>query len=161
MQEILNKLEKDDKNIDKETGFLLSLLAKGNVLEIGTNHGYSAYWLSKNATKLTSFEIIKERAEEAINNLKKLNINNVDIINQDFLNCDLNEKFDFIFIDAEKRKYLEYFKKVLPLAKGLIVCDNVISHKEKMKDFLEYINKSNLENLTINLRKGILIIKVC
>ena len=160
MEELLKKLENEEKNIDKETGFLLSNLAKGKVLEIGTNHGYSTYWLSKNTEIVISFEIKKERAEQAKNNLKILKVKNVKVINKDFLESNLNEKFDFVFIDAEKKQYLNYFKKILPLTKenSLIVCDNVISHKEKMQDFLDYISKLDLQKIILNLRKGILII---
>lgn len=153
----LTELEKDSKNISKETGTLLSMLSKGSVLEIGTNHGYSTYWLSKNAKEVITYEIIKERAEQAKINLK--DIKHIKVINKNFLEEYIEKQFDFIFIDATKREYLDYFKKCEKLIKkgGIIACDNVISHKEKMQNFLNYIE--NFQSVTLNLGKGILLIQ--
>jgi len=136
------------------------VLTKGSILEIGTNHGYSTYWLSLNAKNVISYEIRKDRFEQAKKNLKELKRNNIILRNENFLKKNVNEKFDLIFIDGTKKEYIDYFKKAEKLIKknGLIICDNVISHKEKMLDFLDYIKKFK-NKLTLNINKGILIIK--
>ena len=157
---LLTILEQDQKNISRETGILLSFLTKGSILEIGTNHGYSTYWLSLNAKNVISYEIRKDRFEQAKKNLKELKRNNIILRNENFLKNNIKEKFDLIFIDGTKKEYIDYFKKAEKLIKknGLIICDNVISHKEKMLDFLDYIKKFK-NKLTLNINKGILIIK--
>ncbi|MBS3159276.1 class I SAM-dependent methyltransferase [Candidatus Woesearchaeota archaeon] len=157
---LLTILEQDQKNISRETGILLSFLTKGSILEIGTNHGYSTYWLSLNAKNVISYEIRKDRFEQAKKNLKELKRNNIILKNENFLKNNIKEKFDLIFIDGTKKEYIDYFKKAEKLIKknGLIICDNVISHKEKMLDFLDYIKKFK-NKLTLNINKGILIIK--
>jgi len=96
------------------------------------------------------------RLERAEGRLMRCNLRK----NENFLKNNIKEKFDLIFIDGTKKEYIDYFKKAEKLIKknGLIICDNVISHKEKMLDFLDYIKKFK-NKLTLNINKGILIIK--
>ena len=108
---LLTILEQDQKNISRETGILLSFLTKGSILEIGTNHGYSTYWLSLNAKNVISYEIRKDRFEQAKKNLKELKRNNIILKNENFLKNNIKEKFDLIFIDGTKKEYIDYFKK--------------------------------------------------
>ncbi|HON56855.1 MAG TPA: 2-amino-4-hydroxy-6-hydroxymethyldihydropteridine diphosphokinase, partial [bacterium] len=53
----------------------------------------------------------------------------------------LNEKFDFIFIDVVKHLYLETFKKSVNLLKanGIIAADNIKTHKAETAEFIEYL----------------------
>ena len=55
---------------------------------------------------------------------------------------DENEKFDFVFIDACKREYVKYFEIIKPhlTSKALIVADNIISHAEKVQDFIDAVD---------------------
>ena len=54
---------------------------------------------------------------------------------------ELKGTFDFMFIDAVKQDYLNYFKAALPLLKpgSVIVADNVIRAEKQMKDFLDFM----------------------
>ena len=81
-----------------------------NVLEIGTAVGYSAIcfsrYLSENG-KIDTIEREIERAEEAIENIKSMELDskiNVFIGDAVEILPTLNEKYDVIFIDAAKRK---------------------------------------------------------
>ena len=60
---------------------------------------------------------------------------------------DLSEdkKFDFVFIDANKREYIEYFNLIKPhlLPHSIIAADNVTSHREKVQPFLDAIMSDN------------------
>ena len=49
---------------------------------------------------------------------------------------DSRQKFDLIFIDADKENYLNYYETCLELInkKGLIVIDNVLCHGEVIDD---------------------------
>ena len=53
-----------------------------------------------------------------------------------------DEIIDFVFIDANKSQYIEYFNLLdKHLKKGAVICaDNVTSHAEKVKPFLDAIN---------------------
>lgn len=61
---------------------LLKLTGQEKVLDIGTGSGYEAAILSQLSKKVISIEIIPELAERAEHTLKKLNYDNVTIINQ-------------------------------------------------------------------------------
>ena len=54
---------------------------------------------------------------------------------------DENEKFDFVFIDANKREYVEYFRLIKPhlTPKVMIVADNITSHREKVQTFIDAV----------------------
>jgi len=58
------------------------------------------------------------------------------------------EKFDFIFVDARKARYLDFFKLIQPLMTEncTVVFDDVVKFKEKMWDFYTYLeNQDNYE----------------
>ena len=49
---------------------------------------------------------------------------------------------DMVFIDANKRQYVEYFKLIKPhlTPKALIVADNITSHAEKVQTFVDAVD---------------------
>jgi len=56
----------------------------------------------------------------------------------------LEGKFDLVFIDADKRKYLNYLRLVenkLP-KESVIVADNAGIFANQMKDYLDYVRSS-------------------
>ena len=59
-----------------------------------------------------------------------------------FIDKNPNAKFDFVFIDACKREYVKYFEMIKPhlTPKALIVADNIISHAEKVQDFIDAVD---------------------
>jgi len=148
-------------NISEETGkflaFIIEITKKKSILEIGTSNGYSATWLAKNAEKIITIEQRDDWYQEAINNLK--DSKNVKVLHGNALEIipTLKETFDLVFIDAKKNEYLQYFNAIKPLLNkdALVIADNTISHKDKMKDFLEEIKKYNTIELEIG--KGLTI----
>lgn len=158
--EIINKklseLEQTSQeywNIPRESGNHLNLIIKAagykNILEIGTSNGYSGIWLAEaakvNSGHLTTVEFYEERRKLAKTNFQECGLENVITVLQGkalevikTLDC----KYDVIFIDANKGEYIEYFNELHPklLKKGLFIADNVISHKDKLKDFLDILN---------------------
>ncbi|MBT3169480.1 MAG: O-methyltransferase [Candidatus Cloacimonetes bacterium] len=151
-------------NIDEQTANLLYMLIKAkrptNILEIGTSNGYSTFWLSISAekAKIHTIEVDEERFH-----LAKENLQNRDNITQHFGKAEeiistLTQKFDFIFIDAGKIGYINYIKLIIDkLENGaIIVADNVISHKNSVQDYLDFIkNNENFETATIEIGDGL------
>ena len=173
--ELLEEMEKTQKefwNISKETGNFINLFLKAMIaktaLEIGTSNGYSSIWiaeaLKETGGHLYTIERWEERADIALNNFKNAELSEfISLYKGDA--CELiKEKIDFnldfVFIDAQKRQYIDYFRLVHPfLTKGgVIVADNILSHAEKVKEFVDAIKShSDYQVEIINLSAGLLI----
>ena len=140
-------------NISEATGkFLFRLFEIAmpkKILELGTSNGYSTFWLSIASEKyggtVHTIEVDDGRFELAKHNLE--NRKNV-ILHKGLIEKiipRLEEKFDMIFIDANKSDYINYIKLLIEQNKlndpCLVVADNVISHKESVKDFIDFITK--------------------
>ncbi len=152
----LEKTQKEFWNISRKTGILLNMFIKmmniQNALEIGTSNGYSGLWLSKALKEtgghLTTIEFYEKRQSIAIENFKICGVDDIITPIQGSA-CEViknfadDVKFDFVFIDASKREYIEYFKLIKPhmTKKSMLVADNIISHAEKVQDFVNEVDK--------------------
>jgi len=174
IQKLLNELEEFGQknrgyfNIPASTGkffYNLVLISKTkNILEIGTSNGYSTIWLAeaakKNNGKITTMEISDFKIKNAKDNFKRSKLSNIKIIHGDALKeiPKLKEKFDFMFIDAIKKDYINYLKLAEKnLKKGsIIVADNAIMFKDKMKDYLNYVkNNKNYSSVLVPIGSGV------
>ncbi|MBR1373788.1 O-methyltransferase [bacterium] len=151
----LEKTQKDFWNIPRKTGILLNMFVKmmnaKSVLEIGTSNGYSGLWLAKalkeTGGKLTTIEFYDKRQSIAKENFKICGVEDIVIPLQGSA-CDViksfddSDVFDFVFIDANKREYVEYFNLVKPhlTRKAMIVADNIISHAQKVQTFIDAVD---------------------
>jgi predicted O-methyltransferase YrrM len=144
--------------IDPSQCYFLHLIIKisniKNVLEIGTFTGLSALSISlalPDDGKLIALDKNKETNKVAINFFKKANQNHKieTIIKPALESLDelKNNKFDMVFIDADKLNYKEYYERSLKLVDkgGLIVIDNVLWHGE-------VADEDNLDKYTVNIR---------
>lgn len=165
--EVLSELEKTQKsfwNIPRTTGILLNMFIKmmnaKSALEIGTSNGYSGIWIAKalkeTGGRLTTIEYYDKRQSIAVENFKKCGV--MDLVRPlqgsacDILEVlDISEKFDFVFIDANKREYVKYFELVKPYLtqKAMIVADNITSHAEKVQTFIDAIDADEEFQYTI------------
>ena len=165
--QVLRELEKTQKefwNVPRKTGLLLNTFVKmmnaKRVLELGTSNGYSGIWLAKALQEtdgiLTTVEFYESRQSAAIENFKKCGVYSI-VRSIQGSACEVlkylaeDEKFDFVFIDANKREYREYFKLVKPhlTEKAMIVADNIISHAEKVQPFIDAIDEDKEFQYTI------------
>lgn len=181
-ENILSELEKtrcDFWNLDRECANFLNTLIKINqskrVLEIGTSNGYSGIWILKALEetngKLTTIEFWEKRQSVARNNFKiccpnsnvEPKIGSAIVILEDLLEEIENnkrEKFDFVFIDANKKEYIEYFKLVDKMLEdnGVILTDNILSHYEKVQDYVENLfNNENYQSQILNFGTGMML----
>lgn len=176
IEETLKSLEETKDsfwNISRETGdfieFLINISNAQNVLELGTSNGYSglriALALKETGGHLTTVEYWDKRQSIAIENFKKCSVDDIittklgsalPVIQNELQ----NEIYDFVFIDANKAGYIGFFKAIHPLLKvgGIIVADDIISHSEQVKPFVDEItNRSDYKAQILNLPDGVLI----
>ena len=109
---------------------ILKINQPKSILEIGAAIGYSSLVFEKYTNaNITTIELDSEIADIARNNFKKYNTN-INLINDDAQKAlnDINQGFDFVFIDANKAHYEYYFKRSAELLNenGIIVADNVL-----------------------------------
>jgi predicted O-methyltransferase YrrM len=163
-------------NVPYEDGQILyNLIIKNNytrALEIGTSTGHSGVWmawaLSKTGGKLITIEIDEVRHNEAVKNFEEAGVSEyVEAILGDAhtLVKNLEGPFDFVFSDADKGWYKQYFIDVDPklVAGGCFTAHNVANAYGGVKEFLEYIksqstyqtivDKSSRSGLSISYKK--------
>ena len=108
------------------------------ILEIGTLGGYSTIWLARALAshgELVTIELDDHHANVARNNIARAGLAaRVDVRVGAALDVlpTLRGPFDFVFIDADKETYVEYFEWGIKLARrgALIVADNVVRKGE-------------------------------
>jgi len=90
-------------------------------LEIGTSTGRSGVWiawaLSKTGGKLTTIEIDEDRHKEAVKNFREAGLSefiDARLADAHELVYQLEGPFDFVFSDADKHWYTNYFKAIYP-----------------------------------------------
>jgi caffeoyl-CoA O-methyltransferase len=162
VREVLARLEREDaeeraqglpseqrsRAVAPTTGqFLFSLVAPQTgceVLEVGGSRGYSSIWLGAGVRYLGGRVVSIERAPEAAErwraNVRDAGLEEwVELIEADALDVlqELEDIFDVVFIDAEKSQYEHYFAPARQRVEpgGLIVADNVLSHKETLEPY--------------------------
>lgn len=155
---IMAELEATQKqfwNIPRQTGVMLNMFIKmmnsESALEIGTSNGYSGLWLSKalktTGGHLTTIEFYEKRQSVAIENFEKCGVDDIITPIQGSAimileNLPPEQKFDFVFVDANKQEYIKYFNLIKPhlTQKCMIAADNILSHAEKVKPFVDAID---------------------
>lgn len=155
VQKFLNEKGRwHDLNVPYEDGKVLyNLIIKGGykrALEIGTSTGHSAIWiawaLSKTGGKLITIEIDEGRYKIALKNFKQVGLEGfVDarLADAHQLVRELKGPFDFVFSDADKEWYTQYFKDVDPklVVGGCFTAHNVTDSFSGTKEFLDYIKR--------------------
>ena len=145
--------------IDPSQCYFLHLIIKisniKNVLEIGTFTGLSALSISlalPDDGKLIALDKNEETNKAAKNFFKKANqdhkIKTIIKPALESLEELKNNKFDMVFIDADKMNYKEYYERSLKLVDkgGLIIIDNVLWHGE-------VVDENNKDKYTVNIRE--------
>jgi predicted O-methyltransferase YrrM len=166
-----------DWNVPYEDGKVLyDLIIKNNyksALEIGTSTGHSAIWmawaLSKTGGKLITIEIDEVRYKTALKNFKKAGVEefiDARLADAHQLVKDLRGPFDFVFSDADKEWYTQYFKDVEKklAVGGCFTAHNVMDGFRDVKEFLDYvkslpnyettIDRSSRSGISISYKKS-------
>lgn len=148
-----NRKNWQDLNVPYQDGELLhNLILKNNyqsAVEIGTSTGHSTLWiawaLSKTGGKLITIEIDENRQKQAIEKLEALGLSEfVDFRLGDAHQIvkDLEGTFDFVFSDADKDWYVQYFKEMdSKLGKGgSFTAHNVLQNMRGIGEFMDFIS---------------------
>jgi caffeoyl-CoA O-methyltransferase len=142
-----------DLNVPYEDGKILhDLVLKNkaiNILEIGTSTGHSTIWLAwaaaKTGGKVTTIEIDKRRYRTALENFRKAGVTayiEARLADAHSLAPNLKGPFDFVFCDADKEWYLQYFLDLESKmsAKGCFTAHNVLWGRDPdIRRFLDYV----------------------
>jgi caffeoyl-CoA O-methyltransferase len=160
--------------------FISKMISPEVILEIGTFTGYSAICLAKGLRpggKLITIDLNDELTSFAHSYFCRAGVESKIIQMtgraQEIL-PGLDSTFDLVFIDGDKREYVEYYQLVIDKLKpgGYILADNVL-WGEKVLDketndpqaagiisFNEMIRKETLiDNVIIPLRDGLMLIR--
>ncbi len=167
-------------------GRLLSIISKmikpKFILEIGTYTGYSALCLAEGLAengKLITIDINPEQEDRIVKYISEAGMENrIQFIVGDAYNIikTLPQRFDLIFIDADKQSYPKYYEQALEKLNtgGFILLDNVLwdgkvvdetsLKKDKDTQILDSLNKfiqqdPRVENILLPIRDGLMLVR--
>jgi len=157
-----------------------SLMQPDKILEIGTYTGYSALCLAEGLSKsgtLITIDVNDELEERVKGYFQESSFSNqltlmigpaLSIIPQ------LENDFDLVFIDADKKNYINYYKEIFPKVRvgGLIIADNVLwsgkvvdldaqdPDTQLLRDFnLMIQSDSRVSNILLPIRDGLMLVR--
>lgn len=161
---------------------LIQMAKPLNVLELGTFSGYATLCMAEGLSEdaeIHTFEVFDENEDflrkwfEGSAYRDKIHLHIGDALQ---LVPQMQQRWDFAFVDADKREYVAYYEMLLPLMSpgGFIVADNtlwyghVLEHPKDsdmqtrgVQDFNELVAKdSRVEKVILPLRDGLTIIRV-
>ncbi|WIV11180.1 O-methyltransferase [Proteiniborus sp. MB09-C3] len=161
---------------------LISITKPKRILEIGTAIGYSALVMASAMEK--DGKVISIEKRDDMTGLAEKNIhdngysNMIEIIKGEAEEVlpNIDDKFDFIFIDAAKGQYMEFFPHCIRnladggiilsdnvLYKGMVASDELVLRRKKtivkrMRNYLDYITSNkDLESSVIPIGDGVAI----
>jgi caffeoyl-CoA O-methyltransferase len=160
-----------DMNVPEVDGQMLyDLIIKGNyksALEIGTSTGHSGIWmawaLSKTGGKLITIDIDERRHRTAVENFRKAGLSeyiDARLADAHQLVKDLKGPFDFVFSDADKDWYKQYFIDTDPklVVGGCFTAHNISEGgrggQSGQREFLEYVKSLKNYETTVDSRGG-------
>ena len=162
------------KNIGTFYNIMLKSINAKKILEIGMSVGYSGLWFADAIMsntqdgQITTIDREQFKIDSATRNFEEAGVSSLIKIREGEARKILHEikeefgenYFDFIFIDADKESYIEYFDLCLPLVRkgGIIAADNILfpeRFNEMMADYLSHVrNNPNVQSVTVPIDNG-------
>lgn len=152
-----------------------------SVLEIGTFTGYSAICMAQGISPeghIHTIDINDELESLILEYFHKANVHNqitLHIGNAIDIIPSIQDSFDLVFMDGDKREYPQYLKMILPKVKigGFILADNILwdgkvakpnmpddNYTKGIMDFNDMVkNDERLEKTILPIRDGLLLIR--
>jgi len=164
--------------ITRPIGLFYNILLRGTkakkILEIGTSVGYSTIWFAESIreledAKITTIEQDEKKIVRAQKNFDETGLSDlIEIRHGDALKVlsDIQkephscESYDFVFIDADKERYIQYFDMVFPLVKtgGIIGADNILLPERfsaMIRPYIDHVrNNPKIRSVTIPIDNG-------
>ncbi len=157
--------------------FLSKILSPVRILEIGTFTGYATICLAEGLTKdgiIHTIDINEELEEQVRTHFEKSGFGDrihYHIGNAEEIIPTLEETFDMVFIDADKKNNETYYDLIFERVRpgGLIIVDNVLwygkitggatdGRSQHIRGFTEkVVNDHRVEKLILPVRDGLLI----
>jgi caffeoyl-CoA O-methyltransferase len=160
---------------------ICSMLKPRRVLEIGTFTGYSAIFMAMGLPAngiLHTIEVNPEQEEIISRYIHEAGLTDKIVLHigdaMEIIPA-LNEKWDLVFLDADKPNYLRYYNLLFERLEpgGILLADNalwdgkVLKEKERMDpdttgiaEFNDFIQKDErVENLLLPVRDGIMVVR--
>ena len=163
------------KNIGMFYNIMLKSINAKKILEIGMSVGYSGLWFAdavmsstQSDGQIITIDREKFKIDKATRNFEEAGVSSLITIREGEAKKILHEMkeehgenyFDFIFIDADKENYIEYFDLCLPLVRkgGIIGADNILfpeRFNEMMADYLSHVRSNpNVQSITVPIDNG-------
>ena len=163
------------KNIGMFYNIMLKSINAKKILEIGMSVGYSGLWFAdavmsstQSGGQIITIDREKFKIDKATQNFDEAGVSSLIKIREGEARKILHEikeefgenYFDFIFIDADKESYIEYFDLCLPLVRkgGIIGADNILfpeRFNEMMADYLSHVRSNpNVQSVTVPIDNG-------
>ena len=163
------------KNIGMFYNIMLKSINAKKILEIGMSVGYSGLWFAdavmsstQSDGQIITIDREKFKIGKATQNFEEAKVNSLIKIREGEAKKILHgikeefgeNYFDFIFIDADKESYIEYFDLCLSLVRkgGIIAADNILfpeRFNEMMADYLSHVrNNPNVQSVTVPIDNG-------
>ena len=163
------------KNIGMFYNIMLKSINAKKILEIGMSVGYSGLWFAdavmsstQSDGQIITIDREKFKIDKATQNFDEAGVSSLIKIKEGEARKILHEikeefgenYFDFIFIDADKESYIEYFDLCLPLVRkgGIIGADNILfpeRFNEMMADYLSHVRSNpNVQSITVPIDNG-------
>ena len=137
---------------------IVHMMKPGRILEAGTAIGYSSILMAEASSSdciIDTVEIDPDLVVVARENIKRANLEErIHVIAgdmQDVFAC-LDAKYDMIFLDGAKSRYIDVYDDILRLLKvgGVLLCDN-ISYHGKIYDEPKFVDRKH-RTIVANLR---------
>jgi predicted O-methyltransferase YrrM len=150
-------LERKIPNISEQNAeFIKDLIREkdpNHLLEIGTANGYSTLQFATviwESSTITTIEYAWSAHNEAVEHFSNCKIKNIHALWGDakkILPSLQNGYFDFLYIDAMKREYLDYLLLSLPKLTddAIIVIDDVEKFRDKMENLFWFLDESGIK----------------
>lgn len=162
--------------ITRDTGVFYNILLRSSgarrVLEIGLSAGYSTLWFAEAVRRNAAGEIVTiernpSKVRRARRNLGEAGVAGiVTIMEGDALDIlrglrdGGDERFDFVFVDADKENCKAYFDLAFPMLRpgGIVGTDNMLypeKYRREMREYADHIRTfDNARTVTLDVGNG-------